>query len=347
MNKKGTKVLVAMSGGVDSTVAAHLLMKEGYDVSGLYMKVYRTIDDGAQADFLNVCETLGIPHEIVDVSDSFKTHVVDYFVETYRRGETPNPCVACNKHIKFGLLLDLARERGARYLATGHYAKIVERDGIFHINRAKSDAKDQTYMFYNMNQEILSHLLMPLGQIESKEQVREIARSLGLAIAEKSDSQEICFVPNDDYIAFLRTEGIEPVPGEFVDQQGQFLGKHRGTVHFTVGQRKGLGMSFGKPTYVVSIDAERQRVELGDNAALMSDSLEAEAVNVVSDPIDPDRRYEAKIRYSARPAGCRIEWLGKDRIRVRFEEPQRAATPGQSIVFYDGERLVGGAIIKK
>lgn len=340
------KVTVAMSGGVDSSVTAHLLKAQGYEVTGLFMKVYKTVDDAASVDFLRVCEQLGIGHRIVDVSDSFKKHVVDYFIRSYQSGETPNPCVMCNKHIKFGLLLDLALEDGSDYLATGHYARIIKEDGLYHVYQAKSGEKDQTYMFYNMNQTVLKHLLMPLGEIGSKEQVRAIARDIGLDIAEKGDSQEICFVPGDDYIAFLQSEGVRGKAGEFVDPDGHVIGRHRGAVNFTIGQRKGLGMSFGKPVYVLDIDAEKGRVVLGDNAQLMKTTLVAGQFNAVSSPLEPGKVYQAKIRYSAMPADCRVEQHQDGTVTVRFDKPQRAVTPGQSIVFYEGERLVGGAVIK-
>jgi tRNA-specific 2-thiouridylase len=341
------KVVVAMSGGVDSTVAAHLLIEAGYEVSGLYMQVYDTVSDEAEKDFILVCEHLGIPHEVVDLSEVFKQHVVDYFIEAYEKGLTPNPCVACNKYIKFGVLLDMAKERGADYLATGHYAKIIENDGVYFIERARHDSKDQTYMFYNMNQDILKYLLMPLGQIESKEKVREIAVSIDAPVAHKGESQEICFVPNDDYIAFLKDEGVVGKKGKFVDKKGNVVGEHKGAVNFTIGQRKGLGMSFGKPTYVLNIDEEKRHVVLGDNEDLMVNELIATEFNWVSLPIDESQEYQAKIRYSAIPSPCRIAFLDEKTIKVTFEKKQRAITPGQSIVFYQNTRLIGGAIIKK
>jgi tRNA-specific 2-thiouridylase len=341
------KVFVAMSGGVDSSVAAYLLMQEGYDVTGIYMRLHENDSGDAERDFLEVCESLGIEGKVVDLIKPFRENVIEYFKDAYAQGLTPNPCVVCNKHIKFGALLDIAVDQGADFIATGHYAQIELYQDVYRIKKAKSVNKDQTYMFYNMNQNVLSKVLMPLGKMDDKTVVRNIAEKIGLDVAHKKDSQEICFIPDDNYIEFLRQEGIESQEGPFLNESGEIIGNHKGIFNYTIGQRKGLGITFGKPTYVVGIDAQNHAVQLGDNDKLFATLLEAKEFNLVSDQLEKDKIYTAKIRYSSKPSACTIESLDAKRIIVRFDTPQRAITPGQSIVFYDGDYLLGGAIISK
>ena len=340
------KVVVAMSGGVDSTVAAYLLKKSGMEVTGLFMNVWHSANQESEKDFLKVCKLLDIPSIVLDLREEFKKNVIDYFVSSYEKGETPNPCIECNKHIKFGVLLDEAKKMGAYYLATGHYAKIVKEDNIYYIEKAKAKAKDQTYMFYNFNQEILEHILMPLGEFDSKDEIRKIANMIDMTISNKSDSQEICFIPDNDYVSFLQDHNIKTKDGEFIDLHGKTIGKHKGIIHYTIGQRKGLGVTFGKPTYVVDIKSGKNEIVLGDNESLFVKGLIANNFNFVSNNFIPNKVYTTKIRYTGKETNCTIEYINKTDIKVVFETKLRAITPGQSIVFYDGNRLLGGAIIK-
>ena len=268
------KVAVAMSGGVDSSVVAYLLKKKGMKVIGLHMKVSDDIDEQVERDFIAVCEKMDIPYHIVDLREKFKKNVIDYFIREYQRGNTPNPCIVCNKQIKFGVMLEEAEKLGAYYLATGHYAKIKQdEDNEYYIEKANSLEKDQTYMFYNFNQEILKHVLMPLGEFDSKEKVREIANEIDIDLQRKKDSQEICFIPNDDYVSFLMKSGIKTRTGKFVDKDDNVLGEHGGIINYTIGQRKGLGLSFGKPMYVIDIKSNSKKVVLGENNDLMKNVL--------------------------------------------------------------------------
>lgn len=340
------KVVVAMSGGVDSTVVAYLLKEAGMEVVGMHMKVWHTIDSQVESDFLRVCEQLQIESVVIDVSEEFKDKVIDYFIDAYKNGLTPNPCVVCNKHIKFGLLLDEAKKQGAYYLATGHYANIIEEDGIYYMEKADSSKKDQTYMFYNFNQDIMKHVLMPLGKFESKDEIRKIAENIDIEVSKKKDSQEICFVPNDDYVAFLKTHGVDDMKGDFIDSDGKTLGQHKGMINYTIGQRKGLGITFGKPTYVIDIEPQRKAILLGDNEDLFTNELIATEFNYISNDFIEGKTYTSKIRYSSIYSNCTIKRISNEEIKVTFEEKQRAVTPGQSVVFYDGNRLLGGAVIK-
>lgn len=345
-----------MSGGVDSTVAAYKLKQMGYEVIGVNMRLWKddkssvARNNSAEEDARRVCEQLGIPFHVVDFESLFRETVVDDFITCYKNGETPNPCVVCNRLIKFGALLDKAHELGAYYIATGHYSSVYYDEAIkrYVIEMASAREKDQTYAIYTLKQEQLQHVLMPLSDFQSKEEVRKIISEVDVRMSSKSDSQEICFIPDDQYIPFLERYGnLKDTTGAFYDIDGQVLGKHKGIIHYTVGQRKGLGLTFGKPMYVVDINPTSNGVVLGDNQSVFKKSLWARDVNfILFDKLEGPMKCEAKIRYSAKPATCTIESIG-DELYVEFDEPQRAITPGQSVVFYQGNRLVGGGIIMR
>lgn len=355
------RVVIGMSGGVDSSVAAAVLKEQGYDVVGVTMRLWDGEETGgcfsegtccslsAVEDARRVAHRLDIDYHVLDFRKEFSEFVIDYFVEEYLNGRTPNPCIACNRFLKFDALLKKAEILGAGKIATGHYAR-VERDrtGRYLLKRAASAAKDQTYALYSLTQEQLSRVLMPLGAFPDKEAVRKKAEGMNLPTASKPDSMEICFVPDQDYAAFIqRRIGYLPPEGDFVDLSGNVLGRHQGIVRYTIGQRKGLGIAFGKPMFVVRIDPVKNQVVLGEKGTEFADSLLAADWNFIPfDTLDKPMRVEAKVRYSARPAPAEIEMEG-DALRVRFSQPQWAVTPGQAVVFYapGGGLVVGGATI--
>lgn len=351
MVKIRKKVVIGMSGGVDSSVAAAFLMDQGYDVIGVTMKVWgEQQEDGccslsAVEDARRVANLLGIPYYVMDFQSEFKDAVVDYFVKEYQKGKTPNPCIACNKYIKFDWLMKKAEALGASYIATGHYAKVECKDGRYLLKNAVDEHKDQTYALYNLSQEQLSRAVFPLSDI-SKEQTRKYAEKLGMMVANKPDSQEICFVLDDDYAGFIQHyTGEKPKKGNFIDKHGAVLGEHEGIIHYTIGQRKGLGIAFGKPMFVVGIDADTNSVVLGEGEDVFCDTLYALDVNFIPfDELKGEIRAEAKIRYSAKKAPCRIMPI-KTGVKVIFDTPQRAITPGQAVVFYDGDYVLGGGTI--
>lgn len=335
------KVLVAMSGGVDSSAAVAILQERGYCVSGATMRLFDGSDCVAPAK--KVAEELGIEHFVFDFSAQFERDVIVPFCESYVAGETPNPCVFCNKNIKFGAFYRKAMEMGFDYIATGHYAKVKEIDGRYFIKPADT-TKDQTYVLYNLNQEILSRLLLPAGDF-SKEDIREYAKKAGISVAETPDSQEICFIPDNDYINFLESRGYKTPRGDFVDVKGNVIGTHKGISNYTVGQRKGLG-SFGSPKYVLDILPEKNQVVLGENSELFSDHLICDEVNFLSGKIPSEEFYAfVKIRYGAKPARAKINMISPHKADILFETPCRAITVGQSAVFYDEGVLLGGGII--
>lgn len=355
------KVVVGMSGGVDSTVAVKVLLDQGYEVIGVTMKLW---DDESEnyimeeggccslssvEDARRVASEMGVPFYVSNMKKEFKDKVIDYFIDEYKKGRTPNPCIACNKYMKFDDLLNLAKKLGAYYVATGHYAKRYydEKSGRYILERSNSDRKDQTYALYNITQEQLKHTLFPLGDFESKEDVRKVAEELDLVIANKPDSQEICFIPDDDYPRFLEENMDTKVKaGNFVDTKGNILGKHKGIIYYTIGQRKGLGITFGKPMYVVEIKASTNEVVLGDNKEVFSSGLIADDFNgILIDAFDKEYKCKAKIRYSAKEADCTVIPLNDGKIKVMFEDMQRAITPGQSVVMYKDNKVVGGALI--
>lgn len=339
------KIAVAMSGGVDSSLTAALLIQRGFEVFGVTMQLK---DDSAEFDDAKkVAAQLGIKHFTADFRADFKAEIENYFVKEYLKGRTPNPCVLCNKKIKFGKLFNFAQELGADFLATGHYARIVFEDGRFKLKKAVDLKKDQSYVLYNLTPEKLSKIILPLGDF-TKTETRELAEKLKLISAHKKDSQEICFVPNDDYKTFIaaRAEDADALqPGEIIDTAGKILGRHNGVANYTIGQRKGLGIAAENPLYVLKLDVERRRVVVGSNAETFSESLAAENVHWIYPPKFP-ARLQCKIRYSPRVADCTVESLGEI-LKVTFDEPQRAVTAGQSVVFYDGEEVLGGGVIRE
>ena len=350
-----TAVCVAMSGGVDSAGAALLLRQAGYAVSGVTLRLHACKDRpglcGSSEDIdaaREAAAAMGIPHTVLDLQDLFAREVMDRFVSEYVRGRTPNPCIDCNRTIKFGALLDWALDHGADFLATGHYARIGydEAAGRHLLLRGRDPRKDQSYVLYQLTQRQLGHLLLPVGTYE-KPALRRLAEEAGLSNAGKADSQDICFIPDGDYPAFLRRYGgVEPVPGDFVDLTGRVLGRHRGLECYTTGQRKGLGVSAGEPVYVVRKELDTRRIVLGPDSALYTRELIAEAVNFISVPeLTGPMAVTAETRYSQREAAATVEPLPDGRIRVVFEEPQRAVTAGQAVVLYDGEKVVGGGTI--
>ena len=343
MKKK--RVLVAMSGGVDSSAAAAVLLQKGYEVEGAMMLLSPDMNEGSVEDARKVADRLGIKFHLFDLRDRFATDVIEPFCDMYLQGKTPNPCVICNKHIKFGAFLDRALEMGFDLIATGHYADIRCEDGVYRLCRTQSD-KDQTYVLFNMTQHILAHTLFPLAEISDKSVVRKIAADLGLEVSDKPDSQEICFVPDKGHARFItERRGDLSVEGDFVDLDGKPLGRHKGLINYTVGQRKGLGISFGEPRFVTRLDAENNRVVLGKNEDCFSPALMAEQMNYISGnaPSAP-LRLTAKVRYSAKDVPVTL-YPDKDRARIVFDRPERAITAGQAVALYRDDEVIGGGSI--
>jgi tRNA-specific 2-thiouridylase len=344
------RIAVAMSGGVDSSVTAALLKQQGHEVVGITMRLFIPCSTGvgsAAHDAAIVAAHLGIPHHVVDFEAEFRELIIDDFIAEYGDGRTPNPCIRCNRFIKFGLLLDKARELGADLLATGHYVrKSVGPDGTCHLRMARNIAKDQSYFLFTLTQQRLSQLTFPLGEIESKDEVRRLAREFGLPVAEKSDSQEVCFIPGDDYVAFLEGSAkLVDTGGEIVHLNGTLLGRHAGTHRFTVGQRKGLGIAWSEPLYVVAIETGNNRVIVGEQQHVFAEGLQADDLSWVVTPPETEFVASCKIRYRHQPVACRVLLLGNSTCEVRFTDPQKSVTPGQSVVFYQGDEVLGGARI--
>ncbi|HQJ15606.1 MAG TPA: tRNA 2-thiouridine(34) synthase MnmA [Candidatus Omnitrophota bacterium] len=346
------KVLVAMSGGLDSSVAAYLLASKGYDVSGVTMclgfgrrgsQKERRAGSVDIEDARRVCRMLGIKHHIVDLGDMFERRVINYFAAEYAAGRTPNPCVQCNRHLKFGALVKLSVRMGFDFLATGHYAAIGSYKGQIVIRKPRDLRKDQTYFLYGIPQDALPRIMFPLGCL-TRDQAGRIASAAGLSVAEKPQSQDICFVPDGDYASFLLLRGHDASPGDIVDEDGRVIGRHPGTIHYTIGQRSGLGISSAYPLYVRAIDAAHNRLVVCARQGLRADGLVACKVNLHVK--DFPRRAMVKIRYGHAAVAAQVT-LRKGRLRVMFASPQESVTPGQSAVLYDRDALLGGGLIER
>jgi len=346
------KVVIAISGGVDSSVAALLLKEQGHEVVGITMCLGVAAEEGGRTkccgpreieDARRVCQMMEIPHYTMDFAGDLEEYIVKPFVEEYARGRTPNPCVACNRHIKFGTLLDKVTAMGFDFIATGHYARVEKQAGRSTLSLSKEMRKDQTYFLHAIKRETIDRIRFPLADL-TKEEVRQIARRHRLPVSDKQESQDICFIPEEGYGAFLRSRSIDVKPGEFVNREGDVLGLHRGFALYTLGQRARLGGWSGEPLYVLGIDARKNRVVVGGKADLMAPGLAADRVNLLVD--DLPERCVAKIRYAHRGAACRVA-LDGDLLQVIFDEPQEAITPGQYVVLYDGGIVLGGGVIRE
>ena len=334
------KVIVGMSGGVDSSVAAALLMRD-YDVTGVTLLLHGNDDSDAK----EVCRRLGIEHISRNAEKEFSEYVIKNFTSEYLAARTPNPCILCNCYIKFGVMMDVAESLGADFVATGHYSRLVEHDGELFPARALFDEKDQTYALCRLKQSQLQKSLFPLGEI-SKDEVRKIAADISLSVADKKDSQDICFIPDGDYASYIEERFGRQPRGRFIGPRGEDLGEHKGLLHYTVGQRRGLGIPYSERIFVSRLDAEKNEVILGLEGSQSRSEIFADNLSFVSDKPQPEVfSCSAKIRYNAKAAPCTVRISG-DTVAATFDSPQRGVSPGQSLVLYDGERLIGGAVIK-
>ena len=344
-----SKVIIGMSGGVDSSVAASLLKEQGYDVIGVTMETWQGSDEKPEnvEDARKVAADLGIPFYVLDFTKQFKCNVMDYFKDEYLEGRTPNPCIACNRYVKWEALLDEADKLGADYIATGHYSTIVKLDnGRYTLKRADNLAKDQTYALYRLTQEQLSKTIMPVGRF-SKDEIRKRAESIGIAVADKPDSQDICFIPDGDYAKFIKNNTDKEIKeGNFVTTDGKVVGKHKGIIHYTVGQRKGLGVALGYPCFVIEIRPETNEIVIGSKDESLITSFKVRQLNFMSvEDIKEPMHLFTKIRYNHKGTYCTVERTGEDELTCTFDNPEKAVTPGQAAVFYENDMVVGGGTI--
>lgn len=355
------KVVVAMSGGVDSSVAAALLLEQGYEIIGVTMQIWDSGISEVEGEHVGCCSLsavedarrvasqLGIPYYVMNFRDIFEEKVIKYFTGEYLRGRTPNPCIACNRYVKFEALLDKAMALGADYIATGHYARLEYNQNLkrYTVRRSRDSKKDQTYVLYGLTQQQIARTLMPLGEY-NKNQVRKIAADLGLPVAAKAESQEICFVLDDNYRNFLREKSTDIRPGSFLNMKGEVIGKHQGIPFYTIGQRRGLGLSGGQRLYVVNIDREHNTITVGPEEAILNSDLIARDLNLILyDTIAEPLEVGAQIRYNGSPSPATLKILEDGNLHVHFHNPQRSITPGQAVVFYQEDYLVGGATIER
>ena len=340
------KVLVGMSGGVDSSVSAILLKEQGYEVIGATMQLWKSNNTlKEQEDARKVCDKLGIKHYVFDATDCFRENVINDFINCYNCAQTPNPCIECNKNLKFGYFYEKAKELNCEYIATGHYANVEysNKYKTYVIRKSKSRLKDQTYVLYGIKKEIIPYIIFPLGNFELKDQIRQIAQDFGISVANKPDSQEICFIPDNDYVNFLKKQGINKnLEGNIVHINGEILGKHKGIINYTIGQRKGLGISYKNSLYVVKLDIDKNEVIVGEENYIFKDTLYVKDLNMLVEINEKSFNVKAKIRYSAKEADAQLIHKDKNTAKVVFNSPQRAITPGQSVVFYDDDGVVLG-----
>jgi len=352
-----TKALIAMSGGVDSSVAAYITKENGYDCIGCTMKLYNNEDAGISKghtccslddveDARSVAYRLGMPYYVFNFSDDFKEKIICKFIESYESGRTPNPCIDCNRYMKFDKLYERAKTLGCEYVVTGHYARIEKAGGKFLLKKAVDASKDQSYVLYSMTQDQLAHTLFPLGGL-CKSETRDIADKCGFVNAQKPDSQDICFVPDGDYAKIIELHsGKKYEQGNFIDKDGNVIGTHRGIIHYTIGQRKGLGISASEPLYVCGIDTEKNTVTLGQNGDLFSTALTVGDFNWIAGEAPSEQfKASAKIRYRQKEQPATVYPLDDGSVRIVFDEPQRAITPGQAAVIYEGDTVLGGGTI--
>lgn len=334
------RVLIGMSGGVDSSVAAYLLKKEGYEVIGLTMSLFPKENDTSIIDAKQVCQKLNIEHYIVDYTKEFNNKVIKNFIKCYQNAQTPNPCIECNKYLKFGLMWQKAQELNCDYIATGHYAAIKDNK----LCRIDSP-KDQSYFLYKIDKSILPHILFPLNKYINKDEIRKIAEEQNLCVYNKKDSQDICFIPHNDYSSFLE-QNLDNLPnkGDFI-YHGKVIGQHKGLIYYTIGQRKGLGISYLHPLYVISLNKENNQVILGDEEELYTKIVNITDINILVDKLPS--KAQAKIRYKSKLTSCNIEIIDNNNLRIIFDEPVKSVTPGQSLVLYDNDIVLGGGIIKE